>query len=93
MHVREYREVIKMLTSHDNRFQIDTRRGKGSHHILYHPDIGGQQQQLPLPHHGKKTIIKIGILKDIIRIFDLPKNIFDNDVKGARKNKKQGIDE
>lgn len=93
MRVREYREVKKILFSHDKRFRIDTRRGKGSHHILYHPDIGGRQQQLPLPHHGNKTIIKIGILKDIIRIFDLPKNIFDNDTKGSKKSKKRGSDE
>ena len=88
MRAREYGEVKKILFSHDKRFHIDKRRGKGSHHILYHTDIGGYQHQLPLPHHGNKTIIKIGILKDIIRVFDLPKNIFDNDTKGSQKNKK-----
>ena len=93
MHAWEYRKVIKVLTFHDDRFQIDKRRGKGSHHILHHPDIGGQKRQLPLPHHGDKTAIKIGILKDIIRIFDLPQNIFDNDTKGSQKNKKSGNDE
>lgn len=46
--------------------------------MLCHPDVDGKLRHYPLPYHGNKTLIKVGILKDIIRIFELPGDIFDS---------------
>ena len=29
--------------------------------MIHHPDIGGGKRHYPLPYHGQKTIIHIGL--------------------------------
>ena len=77
MERREYRYIIAALRNHDARFEIHTRRGKGSHRMVFHPDVEGGKRHYPLPYHGSKTSIAPGIQKDLIRIFQLPADIFD----------------
>jgi len=71
-----FNELIKLLQKHDNRFEIYLDKGKGSHRMLFHPDINGRSESYPLKFHGKKTEVRIGHLTAIIRRFDLPKKIF-----------------
>ena len=44
------------------RFQIFENRGKGSHRMIYHPDIGGRAASMPIPFH-KGNDVRQGILK------------------------------
>lgn len=74
---REYGFVVAKLRAYDGRFEIHTRRGKGSHRMIVHPDIDGNMRHYPLPYHGPKTPVAWGMLKDLIRIFQLPSDIFD----------------
>ena len=39
MRTIEYRQLLKRLREFDPKFSVHTRRGKGSHRMLYHPDI------------------------------------------------------
>ena len=73
----EYRHIVYKLQEHDNRFEIHDRRGKGSHRMVFHPDVEGCKRHYPLPYHGSKTTIAPGMQKDLIRIFRLPEDIFD----------------
>lgn len=68
-------DVFKILRDHDPRFEIFSKRGKGSHRLVYHPDIGGKPQSYPVPYH-KGHDVSIGILKGLIRRFQLPAEIF-----------------
>lgn len=77
MEWREYRYIVAALRNHDTRFEIHTRRGKGSHRMVFHPDVEGGKRHYPLPYHGSKTSIAPGMQKDLIRIFQLPADIFD----------------
>ena len=52
-----YREVERRLKQHDSRFQIFVTRGRGSHRMVFHPDINGKRRSYPLPFHGNKTHI------------------------------------
>lgn len=71
----EYREVIRRLKQVRPGLQVATRRGKGSHRMVYDPDLG---RHYPLPHGGDdKRRINAGMLKDLIRILDLPRDTFD----------------
>ena len=45
--------------------------------MIYHPEIGGGKRHYPLPYHGQKTVIHMGLQKELIRIFQLPADIFD----------------
>ena len=74
---REYREVVARLKEHDPRFEIQVRRGRGSHHMIFHPDVDGAKRHYPVPYHGAKTPVAPGMQKDIVRIFQLPADIFD----------------
>ena len=78
MKIREYRFVVRRLRSHDNRFEIHQRRGKGSHRMVFHPDVRGEKRHYPLPYHGDKTPIQPGMQRDVIRLFDLPADFFDD---------------
>jgi predicted RNA binding protein YcfA (HicA-like mRNA interferase family) len=69
-------DVLKILRDHDPRFEIFTKRGKGSERMIYHPNINGRSQCFPLTFHKGHDIGK-GMLKAIIRRFDLPEDIFD----------------
>ena len=66
---------MRLLREHDKRFEIFSDRGKGSHRMLYHPDIEGQPKSMPLTWHKGKTLGK-GLLKSIVRRFNLPPRIF-----------------
>ena len=45
--------------------------------MIARTDAKGVTRSHPLPFHGPKTPIPKGILKDIIRKFDLPEDVFD----------------
>ena len=45
--------------------------------MLVHPDVQGRTRHFPLPYHGAKTRIAPGMLRDIVRVFELPEDIFD----------------
>ena len=49
MRKRDYRFVVGRLRAYDGRFEVHERRGKGSHRMIYHPDIGGGKRYYPLP--------------------------------------------
>ena len=68
-----YKDVVDALKSHDSLFSIDPVGGKGSHRMVAHPHT---KKHYPLPYHGYKTSIRRGILLDLIRIFELPPDIF-----------------
>lgn len=72
----EYRKVIARLKKHDRRFRTYTNRGKGSHRMVAHPDVGGRKRSYPLPYHGAKTEIRPGMLSDLVRMFGLPEDFF-----------------
>ena len=69
-------DVFRALRDHDSRFQFLVNRGKGSHRMIYHPDIDGQKRSCPITYHKGRDIGK-GLLKAIIRRFNLPDDIFD----------------
>jgi len=68
-------EVFRILREQDAQFQIWANRGKGSHRMIYHPSIDGQPRSCPVPYH-KGHDVKPGILRQIIRRFNLPSDIF-----------------
>jgi predicted RNA binding protein YcfA (HicA-like mRNA interferase family) len=68
-------DVLRILHEYDARFQFNARRGKGSERMIYHPNINGRSQCIPLTFHKGKDVGK-GMLSAIIRRFDLPSNIF-----------------
>ncbi len=70
------REVFGRLYKHDNRFEFFSKRGKGSHIIIKHPDVDGKAASAPCPNHKGKDV-SIGVLKSLIRRFRLPRRIFD----------------
>ena len=72
----EYRAIVATLKKYDRRFQIYKQRGKGSHRMVFHPNVEGHRRHYPLPYHGPKTRIGPGYQKDLIRIFELPSDIF-----------------
>jgi 20S proteasome alpha/beta subunit len=74
---KRYSEVIRRLRKHDKQFAVADRRGKGSERMIYHPDIGGSSASYPVTCHGMGTEIGVGMLKAIIRRFNLPDDIFD----------------
>lgn len=71
-----YSKLTKLLLKHDPKFEIHIKQGKGSHRVLYHPDINGRAAAYPLKYHGEKTTVTIGHLSSIIRRFNLDKNFF-----------------
>lgn len=64
-----------MLEGHDDRFRFHSRKGKGSHQMIEHPDIDGKRASIPLPCHKGKDV-RPGVLNSIIRRFNLPKDFF-----------------
>ena len=74
---KEYRDVVAALKRHDSRFEIHERRGKGSHRMVVHPDVDGRMRHFPLPYHGPKTRIAGGMLRDVVRVFELPADVFE----------------
>ena len=68
-------DVFHILRRHDRRFEILSNRGKGSHRMIYHPDVNGQARSMPITYHKERDVGK-GLLKAIIRRFELPADIF-----------------
>jgi predicted RNA binding protein YcfA (HicA-like mRNA interferase family) len=68
-------EVFRLLGEHDSRFVFFKNKGKGSHRMIYHPNIDGQKRSFPIPYHKGRDIQK-GLLKSLIRRFNLPNDIF-----------------
>jgi len=69
-------EVFRILHAHDSQFGFFSNRGKGSHRMIYHPNINGQKRSFPMTYHKRSDIGK-GMLRAIIRRFELPNDIFD----------------
>ena len=72
---RAYRDLIRALRDYDSRFEVYERRGKGSHRMLYHPDVDGKPASFPLKYHGDKTELRRGTLSAIVRRFNLPRDL------------------
>ena len=70
------RELLKILRKHDRRFELNKERGKGSHALIYHPDINGKEVSyfIPCPR-GDKSIIGKGYMSDIKKLFNLPPDL------------------
>lgn len=68
-------EVFRILKRRDPRFQVFENRGKGSHRMIYHPDISGQKASFPVPYH-KGQDLRQGILRALLRRFGLPHDLF-----------------
>jgi len=68
-------EIVERLREYDPRFEFLSKRGKGSHFLIVHPDIDGRKESAPCPNHPGKTV-SIGVLKSLIRRFNLPRGIF-----------------
>lgn len=68
--------MVDRLKKSDGRFEVFVSRGRGSHRMVFHPDIGGFKKSYPLPYHGDKTEIRPGMLSDLVRTFDLPPDFF-----------------
>lgn len=66
---------MKRLRAHDKRFEVLTRQGKGSHRMIYHPDILGRPVSFPLKCHGEGQEIKTHYIRDLIRAFQLPEGV------------------
>ena len=68
-------DVFRILREHDSRFVVFVNRGKGSHRMIFHPNIDGQKRSFPIPYHRGKEIQR-GLLKALIRRFNLPNDLF-----------------
>lgn len=67
--------LIRALRTYDSRFEVHVRRGKGSHRMIYHPDIDGDPASFPVKYHGESTELRKGMISAIIRRFELPKGV------------------
>ena len=70
------KKLFKILRKHEHRFELDKGRGKGSHALIYHPDINGKEVSyfIPCPR-GDKSVIGKAYLGDIKKIFNLPDDL------------------
>ncbi len=68
----KFRELAKILRKYDPLFEIHEERGKGSHRMIYHPNILGRAVSYPIICHGEGTEIDKSYISDIIRRFNLP---------------------
>ena len=66
---------MRLLRAHDRRFEVLERRGKGSHRMIYHPDVNRKPASMPLTWH-KGRDIRQGLLLALIRRFALPRDLF-----------------
>lgn len=70
------RELVKKLKRHDKGFEIWPGRGKGSHRILYHPDVNGEPMSYTLPCHNEGADIQQVHINYIRKRFRLPPDFF-----------------
>jgi len=68
-------EVFHILRAHDSQFVFYEKRGKGSHRIIFHPNIDGHKRSFAIPYHKGRDLQK-GYLRALIRRFNLPDDIF-----------------
>ncbi|MBI2946529.1 MAG: type II toxin-antitoxin system HicA family toxin [Verrucomicrobia bacterium] len=68
-------EVLRILREYDSRFEVLANRGKGSHRMIYHPEVNGRAVSMPITYHKGRDVGK-GLLRAIIRRFNLPPGIF-----------------
>lgn len=73
----KYRELVKKLRKYDKRFEEWRGRGKGSHRMIYHPDILGRPASYPVPSHSDGDDVRDVYLKAIVRRFNLPSDFFE----------------
>ena len=73
---KKYRELVRILRDHDPRFEFWLSRGKGSERMIYHGNVNGRPESFPIKCHGEGTEIGPGALRDLIRRFKLPADIF-----------------
>ncbi len=73
----KYRDLIRALRGHDRRFVVSERRGKGSHRMISHPDIDGRPKSYPIKCHSEGSELGRGTVRDILRRFKLPADLFD----------------
>ena len=66
----ELRKVIKIL----RKYSIIYVTGRGRHPKFYDPET---HKSYSIKSHGKKTLILIYALEDLIKKFDLPADVFD----------------
>lgn len=71
----KFLDLIKILKKHDSKFEVHTERGKGSHRMIYHPNVGGKPASFPIICHKKNQEIDKNTISDLIRRFDLPKGV------------------
>lgn len=68
--------MLKRLRAEDRRFSVAVDRGKGSHRmVVLTTDTG--VRHYPFPCHDDGSAIARCYLRDIIRYFNLPSDIFD----------------
>lgn len=68
----KFRDLRRALRNHDRRFEIREQQGKGSHRIIFHPDVDGRPEKYPVPFHGNNTDLKPGWISGLRRRFGLP---------------------
>jgi len=71
----KYRELTKILRQHDKQFQVYNDRGKGSHRMIYHPNILGKPVSFPIICHGEGDEISKNVIGDLVRAFQLPSDL------------------
>ena len=64
--------IVKVLRGYDKRFEVYEERGKGSHRMIYHPDILGRPVSFPVVCHGEGDEIHKKRIQEIVRAFNLP---------------------
>jgi hypothetical protein len=71
----KFSKLISILKKYDDRFVVFPRKGKGSHQMLYHPDINGRAVSFPLVVHGKNPEIGKYYIGDLKRTSELPDDL------------------
>jgi hypothetical protein len=68
--------MLKRLRTIDKRFEVWVDRGKGSHRMIV-LETGATKKHYPFPCHDDGTEIAPHYLRDILKYFDLPRDLFD----------------
>jgi len=73
--VHKYHELVSRLKRYDKEFTIYTQKGKGSHRMIHHPDIDGEEASYAIKYRGPGTEYSKGTISRIIDRFKLPKGV------------------
>jgi hypothetical protein len=71
----KFRELVRVLKAHDSRFEIWQDRGKGSERVIFHPDVNGRPESMPVKCHGENTELRKGVISGVLRRFNLPRDL------------------